>query len=395
MKKTVTVGTVLTIISSAVSYITQVIVTEIAGFSARGQIEVITSIIALASAIFSYNSYTALTLYARKYKGEPVNSKNVFNITTATQMLGAMLILYFSFDSFNGGGGLLIILIIAVAVVINNYANFNLALLNGLEKFIPSKVANSTGQMLALISIIILVRFANPSIETLVYCASFLPLVYIGICSGRLKSYYFVPQVKVIFSLKRAFLDLWPVYIISIAQLAATRLFIIYVSYTTTLDKIGSFAFANSLIQLGLFPMSMAATVIISKRKNTTTQKHKIILFAIYLLICIFGYGLIDSEILGLIPLQSFRSLNFIGDAKILIWTLPFNAIVMIVIAEAVSKQRFSNVLIITQCAMLPIAVVVYEICEMISKSNSVALAFSIATLVVSFVTLGDKRNVS
>jgi len=60
-------------------------------------------------------------------------------------------------------------------------------------------------------------------------------------------------------------------------------------------------------------------------------------------LICVFGYGLIGSGILELIPLQSFRSLNFIGDAKILIWTLPFNAMVMIVIAEAVSQQRFSR----------------------------------------------------
>ncbi len=393
MKKTVAIGTILTITSSAVSYITQIVVTETAGFTARGQIEVITSIIALASAIFSYNSYTSLTLYSRKYQGEPFNLSNILNITTLTQMIGAMAILYYTFDSLSGLDYKILIIIIATAIMINNYANINLALLNGLHKFISPKVANSIGLLLTLISIIALVRFFNPSVGTLIYCASILPLVYTGICIGRLKSYYFVPQVKVEFSLKRAFLDLWPVYVISIAQLAATRLFIIYVSNTSSLDRIGSFAFANSLMQLGLLPMSMMATIIISKRQKSTSANDKIKLIVIYLLISLFGYRLIGSEILGYIPLMSFSNQNFIGDAQTLIWTLPFNAMATIAIAEAVSKQKFSNILIITQCATLPIGVVVYEVCENISMPNSIAFAFSIATITVSFFALATKKH--
>ena len=393
MKRIVAISTALTIITSGLNYATQITITEIAGFESRAQIEILSSIIALSSSIFSFNTYLALTLYSKKYTASPANLNNIFVYTTLLQIAGAALIYGLAISNILKLNYIASIVLISIAIALNNYSNIITALMSGMQIFLKPKLINLIAAFATLILIVTISKIGYKSEGLLIYIGSLSTLIICGLMFSRSAGNKSNKISKIDFSIKKATLDLWPVYVISIAQLFLSKVYFLYLINRESLEYIGEFVFALSITQIFLLPATVLASIVISKSKAERFDDYiKYIIFAYFLLTAVI-YLCLELNLNEYFFLKSFQSPGFIANTKLLILMLPFSAVSTIAISYSIAEKYFSDNLIYSQCAALPVALLAYKSLSFLNEPRAAVMAFVIASILVAISTVASIKR--
>jgi O-antigen/teichoic acid export membrane protein len=382
----------LSILNSAINYITQVSLIESYGYEARGTYELVGSIIAICSIIFSFNYYTALNLFVAKEFYIPKN-KIVFDFVIGCVQIVAALILFNRWGpkDFNQIGILQYLLI--AAILGNHITNTRIAILNGRQQFLIAKLIPIPGSLLTLLVLVYAISYLPNIANWAIMIAIVIPYLAPGV--GSLIYEIFsnpkpTEDAKKI-SIKKFTTDNWKIYVFSISQILFLKAFIVFCGRTETAASIGSFGFANSVTQFLLMPITFIATIVLSKNNINKKFLNKYSMLAlVFSIILIIVVSLLFSYLPELnIKSNALNNPNFIADMRYLIISAPFSSLLIISTAYLINKKQRNSYMLITQIAALPFILAVYYAINKFHIANeSMAISYLFTIVVMCCSTL-------
>jgi hypothetical protein len=394
MKKLLAVGSILTIGISFLSYLSQVILIKNYGYSARGIFEILGSVLAIVSTIFSFNYYTALNIFKAKNAGLPRNHKSIDMAICFIQIVICILLVYMLWDQFNKFSNLLI-LILLVCVIANHYANICTASMNGSGIFLKSKIIAIPGYLGAIFCIILIKNIDLQVAAGIVFSLPYIiPGVYSAVYYWNNKSFFNKSTINI--KINNLIIDNLSIYIISISQIIAQKFFIIWCSKTEGMEVIGAYGFSMSLIQFLLIPATFMATIIISQNKFEKKVFFKILCFAFsYLLCSIFAIILIyKSTLFNREFFSLFNNEYFINNMKILLFSSPFMCMTILQISKCINLNIISRKIIISQVSSIFILIFVYEFLKSYTNFESpMSLSFLVSSIILSILTISKDHE--
>lgn len=389
MIKIVAVGSLISILISLLSYCSQFILIKNYGYSARGIFEILGSVLAIVSTIFSFNYYTAINIFKAKNGGLPGNHKYIDAGIGFIQITVCLIVIYIMWDQFAKFSNLLIISLLA-CILLNHIGNIGTASMNGTGLFLKSKIISIPGY---LVSIRCISYYKNLDLQLATVIVFSLPFIIPGLYNII---YYwnnidFFNKSTINLKLGNFIGENIPIYIISISQIISQKFFIIWCTKTEELDVIGAYGFSLSLVQFILMPATFMATIILSQKKYEKKLFNKMMNYAfMYLFLSIVSIVFIfNSNLFDIKFLSIFKNINLINNMKLIMPASPFMLITILQIAKYISLNKVSNRIIISQVSSIFILIIVYEFSKVYADVKSpMSLSFLITSIILCLFSI-------
>ena len=381
-------GTILSILPAAFGYLTQVYLVKKFGFEARGSFEFYSSILAICSTIFSLNLYTSITIYVAKSGTRPKNLVNLALLSATFQCIVAILLLLTTSVSKEGVSPIFVFLLL-MTIIFNHFGNISVSILNGFGKLLMAKIIAIPGQIIAGIVLLILIRYQVVNYKAAAFTLFSIPYIIIGIVGFTLINKR--ENSKVVsenLTLTQLFRMSWKVFLISSAQIAFQRFYILYcLSYQSDVN-VGAFAFSNSIIQLVLIPITFIATSIIASPKIAKNYFNKLVTITIiYTVSSVLLINILFSVAnFSNIGLKFLSDKLFVGNLRIILFSLPFIAFTTLFISYQIRREAISNGILISQLVSLPISILFFNIFSHTNFSYPIAIAFTLLNILLGII---------
>lgn len=376
------------------NYSIQLVLVEIYGYKFRGLLEVLMSIIGLASVIFSFNFYTAINLYTSKNKGAPKNLGKIGSIIILVQLMVVIFIFVISTkdESIKKNLSAVLLFPLICATLLNHKVNEFTAILNGHQYFIRAKIMILTGALFTAVSIGALYNF-NLENEYIVMC-----VVLVGPFLGAFIYYrllkIFDKKLTTEFgnlSFKALYINNRGIYIISLSQFVAMKMYLLLLTQIGSLEVVGIFSFAYSITQVVALPATFLATIALSSETDDLYPLIRpffvVMIYSIAAGTCLkIGIAL---DLMGFLPLSSMKAPAFVSMLNLMTLSIPFSVLNILVVAVAIRLNELSTVFIFNQIMLLPVLALCFFVLKiLLPLEQAIAGSYTIALLLVSVIGL-------
>lgn len=393
------IGTVLSLVYSALNYATQIALVEVFGYHLRGVYEILMSVLGLASVLFSFNLYTAINLHVSRNKGAPDNLATVGAIVLAVQLVALMALLALSprEEMVVGSQWLGFFLLLAAAAVLNHKVNEFTAILNGKHHFIEAKMLSLVGALLSACAIVLAYALGVRDAKV---------IVWIAVIGPFLGSYVYAKYLfrKVMELGSKSGTLVWrtlykengAVYLISLAQFISLKLYLLYIARNESVEMLGVFSLSYSLVQFVMLPATFLATIIISNESDSLSgfSRSFKVLMSYGVASCAAIIVAIALGVFDLLPLESLRNPRFVSVLEVMALSIPFSLLNILVVATAIRKNMCSRAFVLGQALMVPLPIALYHLgADLLGMQSAVSAAYVGTWLVGSVVTLAALQN--
>ena len=393
------IGTVLSLLYSALNYATQIALVELFGYHLRGVYEILMSVLGLASVLFSFNLYTAINLHVSKNQGAPDNLGKLGSIVLAIQIAALIVLLSLapSEDMVSGSHWFAFFVLLAGAAVLNHKVNEVTAILNGRHYFIEAKKLTLIGSVLSALAILLAYVLGMRDAKLIVWLAVIGPFlgayVYGRFLFHRIADLGSKSGTLVWNTLYR---ENGAVYLISLAQFVSIKLYLLYIARNESVELLGVFSLSYSMVQFVMLPATFLATIIISNKTDSLgefSRPFKVLM----------AYGIASGAalmlgvamgLLDLLPLQSLRNPLFVDMLEVMALSIPFSVLNILVVATAIRKNMCSRAVVLGQALMMPLPIALYYLgTDVIGMQSAVSAAYVATWAIGSLATLAALQN--
>lgn len=382
-------GTVLSLVYSALNYGIQISLVEFFGYRMRGVFEILMSIVGLASVLFSFNYYTALNLHVAEQHGAPRNIVRIGSLILGVQVL-ALFVMY----AVSPKQGIVepsqywvFLALLIVAAVLNHKVNEHTAVLNGHHFFLQAKILSLIGAATSAVLILLAYACGHTEVSLIVWLAVLGPFGG-SYAYAKILTYFQPALVRREGEIRpRALLrENGGVYLISLAQFISIKFYLLYIAQQESVEILGIFSLAYSITQFVLLPATLLATIIISSKTDGASGLSR----AMRLLV---GYGVgatvlaklcIGVGMLEWLPFKSFQNPMFASMLGIMVVSVPFNVLNILTVAMAIRQRHCSVYFIGSQLLLIPGLLIGYLVLRHFSWSASAAAASYVLTWAIA-----------
>lgn len=359
------IGTVLSLAYSIFNYAVQITLVELFGYHLRGIFEILMSIVGLVSIIFSFNFYTAINLYISKNLAVPSNLKKI-SLQILSVQIAAIFTIYLVSNKTEAISNELqpyILVVLFLATALTHKVNEFTAVLNGHHYFIEAKLLALYGSIFTamIIGVLYVLGFRD---ENLIVCVAVIgpftgSYIYSMILTKKQKN---LTKKSGTLNIGSLYIENRAIYIISLSQFISIKLYLLFIAHNESIEIVGIFSLAYSIIQFILLPATFLATIVLSNRSESLggLLKSFKVLFAYGVLSAICLNISIHFGLLQILHLKSFQNPIFIKVLDVMALSLPFSVLNILVVATAIRKNLCSKVFVLAQMLLIPVIIIVY-----------------------------------